>query len=97
MAQFILIRRDKKGALETRLATRQAHLAYVEKAGANVLLAGPMLDDGGNFCASVFILEAESQSDAQRFADEDPYAKAGVFGETEIRPFRIVTGSLAPK
>ncbi|MDP4989592.1 MAG: YciI family protein, partial [Marivita lacus] len=39
-----LIARDKAGALETRKANRDAHLAYIEATGV-VEQAGPLLDD----------------------------------------------------
>jgi len=45
-----LIARDKPGALETRLANREAHLAYAADSGVTVKYGGPMLDDQGQMC-----------------------------------------------
>jgi len=97
MPEFVLICRDKKDSLELRLKTREAHLAYVGDATIDILLAGPILDGEGNPTGSLFIIKADDESAVQRFAANDPYEQAGLFEDVEIRPYRIVTGALAPK
>jgi uncharacterized protein YciI len=90
MAQ-ILICRDRPGALDTRLANREAHLAYVAETGA-VRFAGPMTDDEGAMIGSVLVLEVEDRAAAEAWAEGDPYAKAGLFESVEINGFKIVVG-----
>ncbi len=97
MPVFVLICRDRKDSLALRLDTREAHLAYVSGADIDILLAGPILDGEEKPAGSLFIIKAERESDVQRFADNDPYARAGLFDDIEIRPYRIVTGALAPQ
>ena len=84
---------DKPGSLELRAATREAHLGYLRAAGAALKLAGPMLDERGRPIGSLLVIEAADEAGAQAFADEDPYAKAGLFERVSIRPFRPVLGT----
>jgi uncharacterized protein YciI len=81
---------DKKGALETRLATRPAHLAYLESRQPQLVLVGPVLDADQKPCGSLLVIEAPDQAAAEAFAAADPYAAAGLFAEVSVRPFRAV-------
>ena len=86
-----LICTDKSGALETRKANRDAHLAYIAETGV-VAMAGPLLSDAGEMAGSLVILDVETQADAQTWADNDPYAKAGLFSDVRIQPWKKVIG-----
>ncbi len=87
--QFILIAQDKAGALPLRMATRPAHLAYLEqKIGPNLLFAGPLLDDDGNPKGSVVVVEAEDEAQARGFYNGDPYMSVGLFADFSISRFR---------
>ena len=97
MPEFILLCQDKKASLELRKATRTAHLDYVAKSENPVLLAGPLLDDEGNPEGSLLIISVEDNEAAKRFADNDPYALAGLFARVEIRPYLIVKANIADK
>lgn len=97
MPEFILLCRDKKTSFELRQATRAAHLDYVGAAKVSVLLAGPMLDDEGRPEGSLIIISAENKAAAQDFADNDPYALAGLFEHVEVRPYRIVRANIRDK
>jgi len=85
-----LIARDKPGALQTRLDNRSAHLAYIEETGV-VSQAGPLLD-GDAMIGSLVILDVEDLAAAQNWADNDPYAKAGLFQSVELIPWKKVIG-----
>lgn len=93
MALFVLTCIDKTGALQTRLDTREAHLAYVRDTGV-VKLGGPFLDEAGGMAGSMLVIEAQDLAAAKAFAKNDPYAKAGLFQSVEVRPFRITVGGL---
>lgn len=86
-----LIARDKPGALSTRLENRAAHLAYIEATGI-VAQAGPLLNDAGDMCGSLVILDVDSMQAAQDWADGDPYAKAGLFSGVELIEWKKVIG-----
>ncbi|MBO9434380.1 YciI family protein [Ruegeria sp. R13_0] len=85
-----LIARDKPGALQTRLDNRSAHLAYIEETGV-VSQAGPLLD-GDAMIGSLVVLDVEDLAAAQSWADNDPYAKAGLFQSVELIPWKKVIG-----
>lgn len=90
---FILYCKDKPGALELRLANRQAHLDYV-KNSTSVRIGGPILgDDGDSMAGSVLVLELDTLAQAKAWSDADPYTKAGLFSSIDIRPFRWTVGN----
>ena len=84
-----LIARDKPGALQTRTDNREEHLAYIKETGV-VSQAGPLLDDGGEMCGSLVILDVEDMAAAEHWAENDPYAKAGLFESVELIPWKKV-------
>ena len=96
MPAFILLCHDKPDSLPIRQATRERHLDYIAAKGSAVLLAGPMLDENGQPAGSMLVIEAADAEAAQRFAQADPYAEAGLFENVDVKPSRIVTGALAP-
>ncbi len=80
---------DRKGALDTRLANREAHLAYIRETGV-VAQAGPFLDEGGNMCGSLVILDVPDIEAARAWAEGDPYARAGLFSDVRIEEWKKV-------
>jgi uncharacterized protein len=87
---FAVIARDKPGALELRLATRAAHLAYIEATGV-VAMAGPLIEDG-KMCGSLIVLETGSLDAARDWVAGDPYGKAGLFGSVSVTEWKKVIG-----
>ncbi|WP_439111037.1 YciI family protein [Lentibacter sp.] len=86
-----LICTDKTGALETRKENRDAHLAYIADTGV-VAMAGPLLDTAGEMAGSLLILDVEDAAAAESWAANDPYAKAGLFSDVRIQPWKKVIG-----
>ncbi|WP_439524193.1 YciI family protein [Marivita sp.] len=86
-----LIARDKAGALETRKANRDTHLAYIDATGV-VEQAGPLLDADDQMIGSLVILNVKDVAAAQDWADNDPYAKAGLFQSVDLIPWKRVVG-----
>ena len=82
---FALICNDKPDSLDLRVKTRPEHVAYLNGLGAALKAAGPFTDEKGSPIGSLVIVEAENRDAAERIAAGDPYAKAGLFAETEIR------------
>ncbi|PIE14299.1 MAG: hypothetical protein CSA68_10890 [Rhodobacterales bacterium] len=82
---------DKAGAQQLRLDNRQAHLDYVAQTGV-VEMAGPFLDARGQMCGSLLILSVQDVQQAESWAENDPYAKAGLFETVSIRPWKKVIG-----
>ena len=84
-----LIARDKPGALQTRVDTRADHLNYIKETGV-VSQAGPLLGDDGGMIGSLVILDVDDMAAAQSWADNDPYAKAGLFEKVELMAWKKV-------
>lgn len=87
----VLICHDKPGALDTRKANREAHLAYIKETGV-VAQAGPVLNDAGEMAGSVVVLNVETRAEAESWAAGDPYAKADLFASVEILAWNRVIG-----
>ena len=82
---------DKDGALELRKANRDAHVTYLKSSNV-VQQAGPFLNDVGEMCGSLIILDVTDMAAAQKWAANDPYANAGLFREVTLMPWNKVIG-----
>lgn len=89
---------DIADSLSQRLIARPAHLERLQilRAQGRLILAGPhpaieseSPGDAG-FTGSLVVAEFDSQADAQQWADNDPYLKAGVYQQVTIKPFKLV-------
>lgn len=89
--RFALMTRDKPDHLQTRKDNRDAHLAYIKSTGV-VEMAGPLLDDAGEMCGSLIILDVADMNAAQSWANNDPYAQAGLFQTTTLTAWNKVIG-----
>ena len=88
---YVMICEDKPDSQELRMATRAAHLAFIDTVLDQVRLAGPLLtDDGNRMIGSMFIIEADSLDAVRDINVRDPYMQAGLFGKVTVRPFRQV-------
>lgn len=85
-----LMAKDKAGALQVRKDNREAHLAYIDSTGV-VSQAGPLIVDG-DMAGSLVILDVADMAAAQEWADNDPYAKAGLFASVELIEWKKVIG-----
>jgi uncharacterized protein len=94
MPLFVINCIDKPGSAALRAETRPSHLAYLEANPGVVRLAGPYMDETGQSVGSMFIMEAADRAAVEAYAANDPYFKSGLFGQVEIRPWRVVIGSL---
>lgn len=90
MPLFAVICRDKPGALQTRLDTREAHLSYIDSTGI-VRMAGPLIEEG-EMRGSLVILEADDIAAAQDWAANDPYKAAGLFDSVQVIEWKKVIG-----
>ncbi|MEA2779453.1 MAG: uncharacterized protein QOK29_997 [Rhodospirillaceae bacterium] len=89
--QFAIYCLDKSGHGQLRADNRAAHLEYLKKFSAHVISAGPLLDDAGSaMIGSLLLMEFPDRAAVERFAAEDPYAKAGLFASVRITPWRKV-------
>ena len=84
---FVVTAIDKANSLPLRMATRDAHFAYVRDTGV-VRLGGPFLDAKGDMAGSLIIFDAEDLDAARAWHENDPYKKAGLFAHSEVRPWK---------
>lgn len=81
---FVVIATDKPNSLELRMQTREAHFAYARETGV-IKIGGPFLDPNGDMAGSLIIFEADDIASAQSWHANDPYVKAGLFAQSEVR------------
>ena len=85
---------DPQQGLARRQANREAHLVYLEALGDAMVAAGPfMTDDGAEPRGSLVVVRAQNMTEARAIADNDPYAKAGVFASIDIRAWKWLFGA----
>ena len=82
---------DKPDHLQTRIHNRPAHLDHITRSGI-VEMAGPFLDQNGSMIGSLVILSVTTMEEAQAWAKDDPYAKAGLFESVTLREWKKVIG-----
>lgn len=95
---YVIYSRDRENVLEARLRARPDHVARLKALldEGRLLLAGPRPaidspDPGpAGFQGSLVVADFDSLEDAQRWADDDPYVAAGVYGSVEVSPFNKV-------
>ncbi|WP_151777969.1 YciI family protein [Acinetobacter brisouii] len=93
MALFVVSCTDQEGTLEQRIASRPAHLARLEQLNAEgrLIVAGPMPKQPGNpqagFYGSTLIVDFDSREDLDDWLKEEPYLKAGVYSQVDVKPF----------
>ena len=95
---YAIISEDIPESLALRLSARPAHLARLEqlREQGRLLLAGPhpaidTPDPGpAGFTGSLVIAEFQTLEDAQNWANDDPYAAAGVYAHVQVKPFKKV-------
>lgn len=86
---------DVENSLPIRKQTRAAHLERIQILvdQGRLMVAGPnpaidSKDPGeAGFTGSLIIAEFDSLSDAQQWADTDPYTLAGVFQKVTVKPY----------
>ncbi|CAI1569890.1 YciI family protein [Serratia proteamaculans] len=95
---YLIYAQDVPNSLENRLSVRPAHLARLQalRDAGRLVIAGPNpaidSNDPGSagFSGSTVIAEFASLTDAQAWAEQDPYVTAGVFAEVTVKPFKQV-------
>lgn len=95
---YAIMGTDREDSLEGRMAVRPEHIERLNalKDEGRLILAGPHpaidSEDPGpaGFSGSLIVAEFDSLEDAQKWADEDPYAKTGVFTNVVVKPYKKV-------
>ena len=85
---FVISCEDKPDSLALRLATRDAHLHYLENFSPQVVMAGPYLNVDDQPIGSMLIMEFPDEAAAVSFSENDPYALANLFQSVSVRPWK---------
>jgi uncharacterized protein YciI len=79
---------DKPDRVETRKKLVEDHRAYQKDCGVDITLSGPLLaDDGETMIGSMFLIEADSREDVERFIAGDPFTENDVWGDRTLTRF----------
>lgn len=88
---YVIIGFDGPNGKNKRPIYRPAHLERLNTLDTQgkLVLAGPLTDGTG----SLIVMEASSLTEAEQFAQEDPYVTNGIFEKVSIHPFTQVLPS----
>ena len=92
---YSIVGTDVESSLSARMAARPAHVERLKQLvdQGRLVLAGPnpaidSSDPGeAGFTGSIIIAEFNSLTEAQDWADQDPYILTGVYSSVEVKPF----------
>lgn len=95
---YAIISEDVADSLNRRLTARSAHLERLNQLQqqGRLILAGPHpaidSEDPGQtgFSGSLIVAEFTDLSQAQAWADADPYIAAGVYASVVVKPFKKI-------
>jgi uncharacterized protein len=86
---YIIYQEDRPDSLAVRNATRDTHLAYLDKHKDILVLGGGLLaEDGATRTGSVLIINVPDRKDAEAFSANEPFRKAGLFQTVKISRMR---------
>ena len=82
---FVYSAFDCHNKSELRAKHNPAHVKYVYEHGIKIVHAGPLVcDDGVNAIGTLIIVDASNREVVQKFIDNDPYVKAGLFCQISL-------------
>jgi uncharacterized protein YciI len=90
---YAIIATDVVDSLEKRLLVRPAHIKRLEilKSEDKLVLAGPHpKENEEGFSGSLVVAEFKNLSEAQSWANDDPYFHSGAYKSVIVKPFKKV-------
>jgi len=99
--EYLIIGMDgtDPGALDRRLAVREAHLvgAQILAERGELLSGGALLDDKGRMIGSSMHVAFADEAAFRAWYDDEPYVTGDVWRDITIRPMRFFRPRVAPK
>ena len=87
---------DKPNSAPLRAEHQARHSAYLKEKDPVIFFTGPLQsDDAGANIGSLWIIAANSRSEAQAFVDGEAFYRAGVFESVSVR--RVRKGHFHPQ
>ncbi|MEM9011132.1 MAG: YciI family protein [Pseudomonadota bacterium] len=96
---FVVLAKDRPGALDLRLANIDAHRAYLaeHQHPVETLLSGPLLAEGDeSMVGSFFMVEAESRAAVEAWQADDPLKAIDLWESVTIEVFLKRVDNLSP-
>jgi uncharacterized protein YciI len=91
--EYFVYCRDRPGTLELREALGEEHWSFMDAYADAMIARGPTFaEDGVTPTGSLHIVDLPDADAAQAFAHDEPYYRAGVFGDVMIRRWRNSLG-----
>ncbi|KJV43566.1 hypothetical protein CAP42_13250 [Acinetobacter indicus] len=93
MPLFVVTCTDNEETVEKRLAIRPQHLERLQQLDdeGRLIVAGAMPKDPANpqagFYGSTIIVDFDSLEALDAWLQDEPFLKAGVYGQIEVKPF----------
>jgi uncharacterized protein len=91
--QFMILAYDATddGAMDRRMAAREAHLANVaaHKAKGHMHMGAALLDDDGKMIGSIMIVEFGTRADCEHWVNNDAYVTGKVWQDIKIAPCKV--------
>jgi uncharacterized protein YciI len=92
---WIMFQTDKPDGAAIRAATKDAHFAYLDEHADIVVLGGALLADADpTRLGSCLIVNVPDRAAADRFSENEPFRKAGLFASVSI--YRMRRGQWNP-
>lgn len=86
---YLVLGRDAAGVGEELDRRATIHWDYMDRFASQLIARGPLLSpDGEEHTGSIHIIRSASALEAQRFAREEPYCRAGLYSSVTVTPFR---------
>ena len=86
---WIIYHADRPDGSAIRAANKDAHLAYLAEHAGILVLGGALLaDDGVGRLGSCLVSNVPDRAAAERFSENEPFRKAGLFESVLIRRMR---------
>ncbi len=80
---------DRPDSAALRDSCRPGHAAWIDRLGATITLAGPLLNEDGNSFGSALVIEAADEAAVRGLLADDPYNRAGLFEQVIVKGFRV--------
>ena len=95
MPYLALCRDDpRKDCAGLRAREKARHFAYIESILEHLLVAGPLsCSPGADFDGSLFLYMVETEAQARRLLENDPYYRAGIYADVQFRYFVPAAGA----
>lgn len=88
---FVISCTDHPDKNQVRVDTQQSHRDYLGGFSDRIFAAGPYVaDDGEGAIGSLLIVDFPDRAAAESFSAGDPFTKAGIFADVDIRAWRKV-------